>query len=79
MGAVLQQRVQGVWQLLAFFSRNLSGAEIQRLGQGAPGDLRRREVLRPHAEGPTFYHPDRPQVTNIRLATEEGYVFAEAV
>jgi len=45
MGAVLQQRVQDVWQPLALFSRKQPGtAKMQCLRQGAPGDLRGRLI-----------------------------------
>jgi len=41
MGAVIQQRVQGVWQPLAIFSRKLRPAQqkVQRLRQGVLGNL----------------------------------------
>ena len=41
MGAVLQQRLEVVWQPLAFFSRKLSPADqkIQYLRQAAPSNI----------------------------------------
>jgi hypothetical protein len=84
MGAVLDQRVQGVWQLLAFFSRKLSQhnkntapmteSSWQYKRPRALGNIRGREVLPSHAGGPAFHHPDGPQTTHLCLPPEEGQV-----
>jgi len=65
MGAVLQQRVQDVWQLLQEVEPGT--AKLQCLRPGASGHLRGCEVLPSHAGGPEFHHPDGPQTAHLRL------------
>ena len=61
MGAVLQQRVQGGWQPLAFFPRKLSPAQQKYSAYDRElSHLRGREAFPPHAGGPELHRPHGP-------------------
>jgi hypothetical protein len=71
MGAV-QQRVQFVWKILAFFPRKMSPA--QQKHNAYDRDLLaiyETEVLTAYAGGPALHHPDGPQTTHFRVPPQE--------
>ena len=74
MGAVLQQRVQDVWQPLAF-SRKLSPAQQKYSAYYRELlAIYEAKVLPSYAGGPACHHPNGPQTIHLRLAPEEARV-----
>ena len=57
LGAALQQKVDGVWQPLGFFSRKLSGAErkYSTFGRELLGMFASVKYFRPQVEGMIFH------------------------
>ena len=67
LGAALQQKVDGVWQPLGFFSRKLSGAErkYSTFGRELLG-MFAAEYFRPQVEGRIFHiKTDHKPLTNV--------------